>query len=575
MKALIFFTCSIITLCTLQNAVAELKKESLPAAEQQLINQVDHWGLPFSDQIRRFQVGFAAQQKRLKKKAPKNFLVGVQHGLEKIPLNKYWFKGNYVTSVNISAARNEYENFQIAVLPVIGKQLSSVMLSKGDLWTSNGKHIISEKNITIYRVVHTKTAPARYPSLYTGSWPDLLLPNKPISVKGTNLGLFWVEIHVPKNTVPGQYSGTLLLNCDGEKVTIHLKANVFAFSLPDRVPFPVAVWLGRGKMPLEEYRRMCEQLLKHGIDPLNIARDFLSLKENDFETLDENIVFALERGQQVFEIPRISKNPEALKPLVNHLREKGWLDKALVYSNLDEPNGKMFREGNIPFYERMHALYPDLRVFLASEYHPDIDKGCDVWLNDLSTGKGFEFARKHAGRADLWTYYCHLPIMIDYQRPLVHAPNMQIDSEAIEHRLAFWLAWKHQTKGMFIYAGGPKVDWQENGWELSGKRSPFPYAGVHNGNDWLIYTGPHPSIRMKILRDGMEDLAYLRLLKDLSSKSGNMQSTRGISELLAIPKEVLVNPHYYNRDPSELLRVREAIALQIQKLITDKTNNNH
>ena len=138
----------------------------------------------------------------LKEKAPKNFLVGTQHGLEKIPLNKYWFKGNYVNSIKINAARNEYENFQVAVLPKIGKTLQNVTLSAEPLKSSDGKFSIPAKDIKIYRVGYVDTVPARYPSLYTGKWPDILLPNEPIKISGTDLGLFWVEIKIPKNA-PG------------------------------------------------------------------------------------------------------------------------------------------------------------------------------------------------------------------------------------------------------------------------------------------------------------------------------------------------------------------------------------
>ena len=554
---------------------AKLNKNSLPLAEQELANQVDHWGLSFSDQVRRFQKGITSQMDQLEEKSPKNFLVGIQHGLEKVPLNKYWFKGKYNTFVTIKAACNEYENFQVAVLPKIGKELSSVSLSKGDLLNEDKKHIISKDNMTIYRVVHAKTAQARYPAPYKGAWPDLLLPNAHISVKGTDLGLFWVEVKVPKNAFPGKYFGVLLLNGDGEKIEIQVKLKVFAFALPDRVPFPVAVWLrrdiGDGPMPVEEYRQLSEELLKHGIDPLNIVKDFVSVKDNNFDILDKNITFGLERGQQIFEIPASPKNPELLGPLVDYLRKKGWLKKSVIYSNRDEPDRKTFNNLNRPYYEKIHALYPDLRVFLASEYHPEIDKGCDIWLNDLSTGNGFEFAQKNVGTAELWAYYCHLPINIDYQRPLVHAPNMLIDNEAIEHRLAFWMAWKYKTKGIFIYSGGPKADWLESGWELSSKPYTFPYAGLHNGNGWLIYTGSHPSIRMKVLRDGLEDLGYLMLLEKISSQLPKKQLPPAVLELLSIPKEVLVTQHYFNRDPSALFRVREAMAMKIEALLGHKT----
>lgn len=233
MKILILILFPIIfhSFILIGTVTAELNKKSLPPAEQKRADQVDHWRLPFSDQIRRFQKGFASQMEQLKEKSPKKFLIGVHHGLEKVPLNKYWFKGEYTTIATIKAACNEYENFQVAVLPEIGRELSIVSLSKGDLRHKDKEHVIPKDNITIYRVVHVKTKQARYPTLYTREWPDLLLPNAPISIKGTDLGLFWVEVKVPKDAVPGEYSGVLLLTGDGEKGEIQMKLKVFSFSL--------------------------------------------------------------------------------------------------------------------------------------------------------------------------------------------------------------------------------------------------------------------------------------------------------------------------------------------------------
>ena len=210
-----------------------------------------------------------------------------------------------------------------------------------------------------------------------------------------------------------------------------------------------------------------------------------------------------------------------MKSYIEHLRRQGWISQAMIYLGPGEPGESTFINRNIPAFQKFHAAYPDIKVFLASEYHPDIDKGCDIWLDDVSTGKGAEFASKHRGKAGLWFYFCHLPIHIDYYRPLVQAPNMQIDNEAVEHRLTLWLCWKYNAEGMFIWAGNQewkktdvdRRDWEHKGWGLSTKQYGFPYAGIHNGNGYLIYPGPSPSIRMKVLRDGLEDYGYLLALK--------------------------------------------------------------
>jgi len=327
-------------------------------------------------------------------------------------------------------------------------------------------------------------------------------------------------------------------------------------------------------MTAEEYRLLLGEFLEHGVDPVSVGRDFFSLEKNDFRILDKNLEFCFARGLQLFDIPNAGGKPEKLRPLVEHLRKKGWIEKALVYSNQDEPTPTQFVAKNIPFYKKLKSLFPDLRVYLASEYHPNIDNGCDVLMIDLSTGKGPDFAREHCGKAEFWVYYCHLPVRIDYYRPLVQAPNMQIDNEAIEHRLALWMAWKYNTKGMFIWAGNrgwskkntDRKDWEQAGWQLSDQPSGFPYAGIHNGNGFLIYPGPHPSIRLKVLRDGLEDYGYFMELKRRAAMSTNEEIHKKVEGLLSMPQTVLTDAHYFNRNPAALLNTRKEMARLIEVL---------
>ena len=573
MNKLLFCLLIVFAMSGIAGAAEVNKKflKTLPAEEQAMKDEVDHWGLPFSDQLRRFINGQAQFRKQLGTKAPENFIPGIQNGLEKIPLNKYWFKGKYTNTVSLNAAKNEYENFQVAVLPNIGKTLNNVQLSAQALVSPDKKHVIAAKNIRIYRVGYVKTIPARYPSLYTGMWPDILFPNSPQKISGTDLGLFWVEVKVPKDCAAGSYEGYLKLQADGESIPVEIKLNVYNFKLPDRVPFPVTVWTSpflpwKEKMSPEKYRSMAGEFLRHGIDPISIGRDFVSVKNNDFKILDENLEYCFDRGMQVFGIPRSGKKPEALKSYIDHIRQKGWDKKALIYIGPDEPDAKMFKNKNIPAYQKFHSVYPDIKVFLASEYHPDIDKGCDIWMTDLSTGQGPEFAEKNKGKAELWFYFCHLPIRIDYFRPLVQAPNMQIDNGAVENRLTLWMCWKYGAEGMFIYAGNSawrgskteRLNWK-NGWKLSPKLYGFPYAGIHNGNGYLIYPDNTPSIRMKIIRDGLEDYGYLLALKRALPSIKDKKLRMRAEEILKVPNTVLVNSHYFNRDPRGILEVRDEI----------------
>ncbi len=554
---------------------AELLK-TLPEAELAIKDTVDHWGLPFADQVRRFQQAQARWSRDLPM-APADFILGVQHGLQKIARNKYWFKGTYSNQARLEAARNEAESFQVAVLPAIGRTLNGVTLKAGPLTREGGTDQIPAEALTIYRVGYVETPRPQYPVLYSGDWPDVLLPNAPLDINGTDLGLFWVDIRVPRDAKAGAYRGTMTVAAEGKSVALEVSLQVRNFKLPDRVPFPLAVWTSGiwppgTKMPKEDYRKVLAMFLEHGLDPISVGKEGVSLDKLDLAAWDDNVAFCLDRGLQAYEIPASPKAPEKLAPLVAHIKAKGWMKWAMVYSNRDEPTRQQFHEENVPYFREMKRLYPELRVYLASQHHSGIDRACDIWMTDLSTGGGPAFAADHRGRSQLWFYYCHLPIHIDFYRPLVQAPNMLIDNEAVEHRLALWLAWKYKTSGMFIWAGNrewtnkaiDRSDWEKTGWRLTTELAKFPYGGLHNGNGFLLYPGPHPSIRLKVLRDGVEDYGYLLALKRNAERAG-AQALEQARPLLSVPVEVLVGPHYFNRDPNGLLSTRTRIADMIEQ----------
>jgi len=575
---LVCFFCSIGAWVVAEPTDDELLKQT-PPAEQAVQTEVDHWGLPFSEQLRRFAAARDAWRQSLGPQAPQHFIVGIQHGLEKVPRNKYWFKGSYGISASLEAARNEYENVQVAILPDVGKTCRNVALTAEDLRQCSGNAVIARENIKIYRVGYVETKPVRYPTLYTGAWPDPLLPNAVQEITGNDLGVFWVEVHVPRDAATGKYEGRLLLNVDGVSLPVNVSLLVHDFTLPDRVAFPITAWsvpqLPSGeKMSPADYRALLGEFLAHGIDPISVGKDFVNLESADFRVLDENLEFCLARGLQLFEIPNGGDKPEQLKPLIEHLRNKGWLSKAIVYSNQDEPSASQLDARNIPYCKQMKSLYPDLRVFLASQYFPRIDEACDIWMSDISSGKGAEFDQHHHGRTSLWFYYCHMPLHADFVRPLVQAPNMEIDNEAIEHRLTLWMAWKYQTEGMFIYGGNnewtvqgvDRHDWQKTGWKMGDKPYPYPLGGLHNGNGWLLYPGPMPSVRLKQIRDGLEDFGYLLELKKRAAATTDPALRKQAEALLAVPPAVLMGSHYFNRDPAALLKVRSEIAQLIDAI---------
>jgi hypothetical protein len=150
---------------------------------------------------------------------------------------------------------------------------------------------------------------------------------------------------------------------------------------------------------------------------------------------------------------------------------------------------------------------------------------------------------------------------------------MQIDNAALEHRLALWMSYHFGAKGIFIWAGNREWDKMATIWrdgEIKAARAPkFPYGGTHNGNGNLVYPprekdGPViPSLRLKVLRNGIQDVALLRackaLLQDGGSARMSTKARQALQELIDPVPGVFQHPHYYDRLPETLLERREAI----------------
>ena len=109
------------------------------------------------------------------------------------------------------------------------------------------------------------------------------------------------------------------------------------------------------------------------------------------------------------------------------------------------------------------------------------------------------------------------------------------------------MSWYYGAKGVFIYAGnhgwGQLKNYPEKT-EIKNIQYKYPYGGIHHGNGFLIYPPVKkggnvlPSLRLKILRDGMEDIAIFETIR---------KKYRGKWKKIISPvPDVFVHPHYFD-----------------------------
>jgi hypothetical protein len=537
--------------------------DDLPPAEKEIAGTVDPWGLPFADSLRRFEARFAARPE-----AP--FAVGVTHDLVKVWPNKYWFRGESVAAAPagqplrapaLIAAAGEAIAFQIAILPRLGAPEATYRVSVS---------IPGPASAQAFREVFVKTAAPGYPRYPVERWPDPLVPDSQVTVSGTDLGLFWVDVALPADTPAGTIEASVDVTSGADSAVVIVPIRVVRVPGLRPKDFPLVAWFrpkyGTKTLSPQQMLDMGAMVLDHHLQAMDALKGLF--KPEDPAAFDAAHQFLADRGQNVFEVENSTKKFD-YKLLYDHIKQAGWLDQALVYSNVDEPLPDVFAEKNIPWFQDFRKNYPGLRVFLASAYHPKMETGCDIWMTDLST-EGYDLAAMRDLKAPtLWHYYCHLPIHVQFRAPLTMAPNMEVDCDALQHRLALWMSQYYGAKGVFIWAGFSAGGLKDDFWqtlELESKPGGYPYGGIHNGNNFLVYPpqtdgGPVlPSVRLKVLRAGMQDLALLRAAQAMmdSGRIKGVQAKR-LQELLDPTPHVFMHPQYWDRLPETLLRRRANI----------------
>jgi len=338
---------------------------------------------------------------------------------------------------------------------------------------------------------------------------------------------------------------------------------------------------------------MCGMVLAHHMYPIDALRHFWDAEDpSKFDQLHQ---YLAERGMKLFDIGW--RGDEQMPALYEHVKAQGWLDQAIVYSNADEPDDETFASSNIPFCQMIHKKYPGLRVYLASEWHENMAQGCDIWMTDVSSHRYDPEQHRNIKEPELWHYYCHLPVRWQMRAPLVMAPNMQIDNPALEHRLALIMSYHYGAKGVFTWAGFSAAGLKEDFWEtlqLPDQPSGFPYAGIHNGNNFRVYPprttggpvlpslrlkvtfrvypprttgGPVlPSLRLKVTRAALEDIALLRAVQQMIDEGRiSGEAAQQLQELINPVPELFVNFHYFDRRPQALLSWHE----QILRIVAD------
>jgi uncharacterized protein (TIGR03382 family) len=490
---------------------------------------------------------------------------------------------------HVSAARNEFEPVQIAVTGAA----TNVRATATALTGPGGATVPAPR---LYREAIITLAYASGPDGATGPWPDALVPDVdefdgqtrnafPFSVPAGETRVVLADLYVPPGTAAGDYAGSVHVAWDGGDATVPLTLTVWPFTLPSISSLRSAFGFGYGAIPSAHGLTgdaFAQLRARYGVLALD-HRVTLSHVDDGFAALDHlvSVYGPSLDGTAATRLPGAKLTAAELlgsaSAWASTFQAHGWFDRLFQYTCDEPPGGCAWAD--IPARAAIaKAADPHLRTLVttnlaladANAVTGSIDILCPV-INHLDDRPGSDYAGNQRAKYDAFLAASPLRELWSYQSCMSHGcgpttssdftgwPSYMIDASAVRNRAMQWLLFRYRLSGELYYEtamayGG---DAWTNQWYFSG-----------NGDGTLFYPGtpariggtthvPVASLRLELIREGMEDYEYLALL----SRLGGEADARRIADALF--------PTAYQTDasPDALMAARAELASRIVALV--------
>lgn len=514
--------------------------------------------------------------------APGETLAYWTNSLEKIHPVKPVFLEAPKSVGYLEAARGEGESLQLAVYSRKNIQNAKVEITRLPA-AANGT-VLPASAVSIDPVGLIYCDVPKYDVPRSGLWPDPILNYaKAISLNAGNWQSWWLDVNVPENQLPGVYSGEVTLSGDGiAPVKMPFRVKVRNFTLPPELPpYPMMFGVSQ-ESPLSFFTPMqWEQFRLKIYDELRknrIQGDIIYSRADRIVPI-EDIQYRVKHGAAFFNVINYGFFPENrlqyLDRWMPEYRKLGIADKAVMYGLDERFESEMDKMVNT--LSKLKAKYPEIPLlttaytYVSAETNP-MNQYIDAWMP--TTEKFEEYLplvrRLQKSGKKVWWYIAFAPF-----QPYA---NFLIETPAPAHRMLMGLQfWKFQSDGFLYYAA---VGWRHrdlktgkttsetrylSGAPIVNYKGAKYYTGVVNGDGALIYpaeSGMVSSIRVKAIRDGLDDYLYLKLLSQALDNSAAMPETwrQQAAKELTIEPELVKTLYSYTQDPTLINAKRARLA---------------
>ena len=392
---------------------------------------------------------------------------------------------------------------------------------------------------------------------------------------------FWIDLSVSQTALPGEYRGVYRVTADGiAAMEIPVTLTVWDFSLP-QVPTMVTA-LGSpaerfrayqrkraagGKQPQDwaEVEAQCAQLLAdHRIDATPPAKTLSPVAQPDGSyQIPSARVQALREFVDRYHVNAV-ETPHPHVVVKDPQREQGklraWLaafDRAakeldrpqiVFFTYLkDEPNsledyryvqrwGRAVREArSVVKVLVVEQPWTEPGMSGADSAWGDLYGAVDIWCPLFSLQRPEPAARRQALGETIWTYTA-----LCQGRP---TPWWHIDFPLLNYRVPGWIAWSDRMKGLLYWGGMSYWAAVDDPWVVApaytgrGKIQQGDKGNIFQGEGSLVYParavgyeGIVPTVRLKALRDGIDDFEYLAIIERLGKRQAAEKVVRRLVE---------------------------------------------
>ena len=516
---------------------------------------------------------------------------------------------NTRSAVSISAARNESEALQLVYAPKTSGQISAVTMQLTG--PSNVTLTNADADIRLAQYVDIDTASKtglHYKQAsrmeFTGRLPDPLVAFAPVSyIAGGQNILLWVDVTVPDTAPAGVYAGDVALTTSAGSITIPVELTVYDFTLPDvpscRSALQAAMYAHVYLFPYHKVdttqdkydltRKYTTEMTRYRVSPFSATTAYwhypYTPPVSNFPEYDTQLPWAIDQAQvSAYNLLKYSgpafrnyteydMDQMAADQVdrIAYLAANNWLD--IGFCGFDEPQPVDYPQARYLVDKFREGPGGDQIKWFVYSYHGNIWDGMYDHANIITAiDNDFRSSLSYTGASlmkpgdEAWIYW-------------TNTSHTWIDAPGLTNRLRAPKFQKFGASGMAVWN---ILQW----WDLPGYAdtcdNPWinPYTPWGNGTNAYFYPPSPlgeqlpqkdmsvvPSLRMVLMRDGIEDYEYVQILKDLIEQA-EAQGKDSASAVAALEKaqRPFISPDSWVLSDGYWFETRALVAGEIENL---------